>query len=104
MIVNNNQTWGSPYRFTQNGKTNCVLIGSNNVEDSLFDPNRADKVWNKIGTEYRDSICGGGYDHNVFDPLNGFYASAYPKFPTTGFSGAQFQLIMTGPKQIGIIL
>ncbi|WP_218837609.1 hypothetical protein, partial [Gilliamella sp. Occ4-3] len=96
MIVNNNQTWGSPYHFTQNGKTDCVLVGYGTVEDSLIDPNRGYKGWNKIGTEYRDSICGGGYDHNVFDPLNGFYASAYPKFPTTGFSGAQFQLIMTG--------
>ncbi|OCG19104.1 hypothetical protein A9G24_11075 [Gilliamella sp. App6-5] len=96
MIVNNNQTWGSPYHFTQNGKTDCALIGYENIDSSVIDPNRGSKGWNKPGTEYRDSLCGGGYDHSVFDPINGFYASANPKFPTTGFPGAQFQLLMTG--------
>jgi hypothetical protein len=96
MIVNNKQTWGSPYHFTKNGKTDCALIGYNDIDSSIVDYNRGDKGWNKPGTEYRDHLCGGGYDHNVFDPINGFYASANPKFPTTGFPGAQFQLIMTG--------
>ncbi|WP_085246844.1 hypothetical protein [Gilliamella mensalis] len=96
MIVNNNQTWGSPYRFEKNGKTDCLLVGYTDIESSLIDTNRGYKGWNTSGTEDRDRICGGGYDRNVFDPINGFYASANPKFPTTGFSGAQFQLIMTG--------
>ncbi|KDN11302.1 hypothetical protein [Gilliamella sp. Imp1-1] len=96
MIVDNKKTWGSPYHFTKNGKTDCSLVGYNDLDSSIIDNNRGDKGWNKPGTEYRDSLCGGGYDHNVFDPINGFYASANPKFPTTGFAGAKFQLIMTG--------
>lgn len=87
MIVNNQQTWASPYIVQQkDGKTDCDLVNNGDFY----------KGWNKAGTEYRNKTCGGGYNHSVFDPQNGFYASANPKFPTTGFPGAKFQLIMTG--------
>ncbi|XKM13927.1 hypothetical protein RCS94_01855 [Orbaceae bacterium ac157xtp] len=39
---------------------------------------------------------GGGYASAQFDPDNGFKASLNPKFPTTGFPGATFTLIMVG--------
>ncbi|XKM12930.1 hypothetical protein RCS94_07830 [Orbaceae bacterium ac157xtp] len=41
---------------------------------------------------------GGGYDETQFDPENGFRANPVTtnlRFPTTGFPGAQFNLIMT---------
>ncbi|XKM12728.1 hypothetical protein RCS94_06785 [Orbaceae bacterium ac157xtp] len=41
-----------------------------------------------------NSTNGGGYSSD-FDPDWGFKASASPKFPTTGFVGASFTLIMT---------
>ncbi|XKM14066.1 hypothetical protein RCS94_02570 [Orbaceae bacterium ac157xtp] len=42
-----------------------------------------------------DPVRGGGYSSD-FDPVNGFKASANPKFPTTGFKGARFEFIMVG--------
>ncbi|OCG23884.1 hypothetical protein A9G11_04435 [Gilliamella sp. wkB108] len=98
MIVNNQQTWASVRPILYNGKTECILAGYNDNELnlSITDSNRGNKGWNYLGYEYRDTTCGGGYDHTVFDPQNGFYASINPKFPTTGFAGAKFQLIMTG--------
>ncbi|XKM13047.1 hypothetical protein RCS94_08435 [Orbaceae bacterium ac157xtp] len=48
-------------------------------------------------TGSRHPQLGGGYDTSQFDPVNGFKASLTPRFPTTGFSGAKFQLIMTSP-------
>ncbi|XKM12849.1 hypothetical protein RCS94_07400 [Orbaceae bacterium ac157xtp] len=42
-----------------------------------------------------DPTHGGGYNTAQFDPNNGFKASLNPKFPTTGFPGAEFTLIMT---------
>ncbi|XKM13919.1 hypothetical protein RCS94_01810 [Orbaceae bacterium ac157xtp] len=41
-----------------------------------------------------NSTNGGGYSSD-FDPSNGFKVSASTKFPTTGFPGAEFTLIMT---------
>lgn len=44
------------------------------------------------------SLNGGGYTTD-FDPVNGFKASptvSSANFPTTGFSGAEFQLVMSG--------
>ncbi|XKM12960.1 hypothetical protein RCS94_07980 [Orbaceae bacterium ac157xtp] len=43
-----------------------------------------------------DEYLGGGY-RKEFDPDNGFIATNATKFPTTGFPGAQFKLVMTGP-------
>ncbi|XKM14024.1 hypothetical protein RCS94_02360 [Orbaceae bacterium ac157xtp] len=43
----------------------------------------------------RNPIVGGGYTDD-FDPTFGFKADAGTKFPTIGFPGAKFQLIMTG--------
>ncbi|XKM14570.1 hypothetical protein RCS94_05185 [Orbaceae bacterium ac157xtp] len=39
---------------------------------------------------------GGGYNIAQFDPDNGFKASLSTKFPTTGFPGAEFTLVMIG--------
>ncbi|XKM13995.1 hypothetical protein RCS94_02205 [Orbaceae bacterium ac157xtp] len=50
------------------------------------------------GTASRDPVQGGGYTAD-FDPANGFRANpteSRVKFPTTAFSGARFQLVMTG--------
>ncbi|XKM12477.1 hypothetical protein RCS94_05505 [Orbaceae bacterium ac157xtp] len=47
-----------------------------------------------IGSATPQAI-GGGYNSDQFDPVNGFKASLTTKFPTTGFSGAEFTLIMT---------
>ncbi|XKM12868.1 hypothetical protein RCS94_07495 [Orbaceae bacterium ac157xtp] len=44
-------------------------------------------------TPHQDN--GGGYDPAHFDPTWGFKASLGTKFPTTGFPGASFNLIMT---------
>ncbi|XKM13120.1 hypothetical protein RCS94_08815 [Orbaceae bacterium ac157xtp] len=52
-------------------------------------------VWNS-GDPTPDPVVGGGYDQTQFDPKNGFKASTTPKFPTTGFAMAKFQLVMTG--------
>ncbi|XKM14078.1 hypothetical protein RCS94_02630 [Orbaceae bacterium ac157xtp] len=46
------------------------------------------------GSSTPTATGGGGYSPD-FDPVNGFKASASPKFPTTGFVGASFKLIMT---------
>ncbi|XKM14581.1 hypothetical protein RCS94_05240 [Orbaceae bacterium ac157xtp] len=58
--------------------------------------NSAGTSWSWNGgsiTPHQDN--GGGYDPAQFDPIWGFKASASPKFPTTGFPGASFNLIMT---------
>ncbi|XKM13948.1 hypothetical protein RCS94_01960 [Orbaceae bacterium ac157xtp] len=39
---------------------------------------------------------GGGYNSDHFDPDWGFKASLSPAFPTTGFVGAEFTLVMVG--------
>ncbi|XKM12544.1 hypothetical protein RCS94_05845 [Orbaceae bacterium ac157xtp] len=46
------------------------------------------------GSVTPNATSGGGYTSD-FDPANGFKASASPKFPTTGFPGAYFYLVMT---------
>ncbi|XKM14198.1 hypothetical protein RCS94_03265 [Orbaceae bacterium ac157xtp] len=51
----------------------------------------------KWTTGSRHPQLGGGYDTSQFDPVNGFKASLMPRFPTTGFPKAKFQLIMTSP-------
>ncbi|XKM13716.1 hypothetical protein RCS94_00655 [Orbaceae bacterium ac157xtp] len=48
------------------------------------------------GNATPDPTYGGGYNEAQFDPVNGFKASANPKFPTTGFVGAEFTLKMIG--------
>ncbi|XKM13451.1 hypothetical protein RCS94_10565 [Orbaceae bacterium ac157xtp] len=50
--------------------------------------------WN-LGSSVPDTANGGGYDPAQFDPVNGFRANLATKFPTTGFPGASFTLIMT---------
>ncbi|XKM12627.1 hypothetical protein RCS94_06270 [Orbaceae bacterium ac157xtp] len=49
---------------------------------------------NNLETASSDPLHGGGYTDD-FEPSKGFKASADPKFPTTGFPGAEFKLIMT---------
>ncbi|XKM13969.1 hypothetical protein RCS94_02070 [Orbaceae bacterium ac157xtp] len=57
-------------------------------------PNSLDWVsaWGVSGNPTR----GGGYNQAQFDPDNGFKASLSTKFPTTGFPGAEFTLVMVG--------
>ncbi|XKM13514.1 hypothetical protein RCS94_10890 [Orbaceae bacterium ac157xtp] len=50
--------------------------------------------WN-TGSITPHQYNGGGYDPAQFDPTWGFKASLGTKFPTTGFPGASFNLIMT---------
>ncbi|XKM12833.1 hypothetical protein RCS94_07320 [Orbaceae bacterium ac157xtp] len=47
------------------------------------------------GSPNRNPTYGGGYHSAEFDPNNGFRSSLSPKFPTTGFPGAHFYLVMT---------
>ncbi|XKM13107.1 hypothetical protein RCS94_08745 [Orbaceae bacterium ac157xtp] len=73
MIVNPSHTW----------------VGTNGASSSSY-------YWNNTYYKNRNPTNGGGYDSNQFDPVNGFKASADPKFPTTGFPKASFTLIMVG--------
>ncbi|XKM14157.1 hypothetical protein RCS94_03035 [Orbaceae bacterium ac157xtp] len=55
--------------------------------------------WDNLGgSTSRHPEFGGGYSDD-FDPVNGFKASATPAFPTTGFAGAKFQLVMSGSQK-----
>ncbi|XKM13149.1 hypothetical protein RCS94_08960 [Orbaceae bacterium ac157xtp] len=64
-------------------------------EHTWVDVRNGTYEWNNGNWSY-DFNNGGGYDPIQFDPINGFKASANPKFPTTGFPKAKFRLIMTG--------
>ena len=94
-----NYVWGSVRSILYQGRQECILSGyrDDQLIESL-DDYRMHLVngWNFDNSRNRNSICGGGYNAQVFDPINGFKASAVPHFPTTGFSGAKFQLVMTG--------
>ncbi|XKM12509.1 hypothetical protein RCS94_05665 [Orbaceae bacterium ac157xtp] len=63
-------------------------------------PNSLD-WWSSNGTKNSGSatphtIKAGGYNTAQFDPDWGFKASLSPAFPTTGFPGAEFTLVMIG--------
>ncbi|XKM14048.1 hypothetical protein RCS94_02480 [Orbaceae bacterium ac157xtp] len=51
--------------------------------------------WDFWGGETPSPIYGGGYESSQFVPNYGFKASLVTKFPTTGFPGAFFYLMMT---------
>ncbi|XKM13187.1 hypothetical protein RCS94_09155 [Orbaceae bacterium ac157xtp] len=68
--------------------------------DMIYDPTRTwynpnARNWNR-GSSARDPVKGGGYNSDDFDPVNGFKVTGQTKFPTTGFPGAKFQLLMVG--------
>ena len=89
MVLRPQYIWGSVKTVRDNGgNLDCILTGTG-TSDLIHG-------WNYDNGRDRDSICGGGYNSNVFDPIYGFKASANPHFPTTGFSGARFQLVMSG--------
>ncbi|XKM13990.1 hypothetical protein RCS94_02180 [Orbaceae bacterium ac157xtp] len=69
-------------------KPNQMIVRPNNSW-----VNGSSLVWNS-GSSTPTPAGGGGYSSD-FDPVNGFKASADPKFPTTGFPKASFTLIMT---------
>ena len=99
MILYPQYVWGSVRPVPYQGSLDCLLSGyaEHEFESSLFDDSKHwVNGWNYDNSRERDSYCGGGYNANVFDPVNGFKVSASPHFPTTGFPGAKFQLIMTG--------
>ena len=99
MILYPQYVWGSVRPVTYQGSLDCLLSGyaEHEFESSLFDDSKHwVNGWNYDNSRERDSYCGGGYNANVFDPVNGFKVSASPHFPTTGFPGAKFQLVMTG--------
>ena len=54
--------------------------------------------WN-TGTGYRHPTYGGGYSSD-FVPGKGFIAGAATKFPTTGFPGAQFDMVMSNASNL----
>lgn len=89
MEVSPKLVWGSVKQKIDNGAIDCSLMEADGGSGSIAG-------WNNNNGRIRDPSCGGGYNAQVFDPINGFKASAVPHFPTTGFSGAKFQLIMTG--------
>ncbi|MBI0036895.1 hypothetical protein H3T61_01420 [Gilliamella sp. B14384H2] len=101
MILYPQYVWGSVRPVPYQGSLDCLLSGYAEHEfelsmDENFVDLRETRGWNYDNSRERDSYCGGGYNANVFDPVNGFKVSASPHFPTTGFPGAKFQLIMTG--------
>ena len=102
MILYPQYAWGSVRPISYKGSLDCILSGyaDNEFESSLLDDSKHwINGWNKDSNRVRDSYCGGGYDATVFDPENGFKVSAVPHFPTTGFPGAKFQLVMTGHQE-----
>ena len=104
MITFPTMTWGSARPIEYQGRIECILTGyaDNEFELSLdedFVDLRVTRGWNFDNSRVRNSYCGGGYNANVFDPINGFKVSASPHFPTTGFPGAKFQLVMTGDQE-----
>ncbi|XKM13409.1 hypothetical protein RCS94_10340 [Orbaceae bacterium ac157xtp] len=52
--------------------------------------------WQSYWGPSGNSTNGGGYNVAQFDPANGFKADLATKFPTTGFPGAEFTLVMIG--------
>ena len=102
MILYPQYAWGSVRPISYKGNLDCILSGyaDNEFESSLLDDSKHwINGWNQDSNRVRDSYCGGGYDATVFDPDNGFKVSAVPHFPTTGFPGAKFQLVMTGHQE-----
>ena len=94
MFVHPNRIWASPYIVNINGVKECNFKGYDSLEESISDPKGTG--WNQPGTEKRNDYCGGGYDANVFDPKLGFKPSAKPSFPTSGFPGAEFRILVKG--------
>lgn len=104
MITYPTMTWASVRTIKYQSKQNCILMGYTDNEfelsmDEDFAGLRVTRGWNFDNSRVRNSYCGGGYDADVFDPVNGFKVSASPHFPTTGFPGAKFQLVMTGHQE-----
>ncbi|XKM13301.1 hypothetical protein RCS94_09785 [Orbaceae bacterium ac157xtp] len=71
-------------------KPNAMIARPNNTWLG-WDSNTWTWGWNSGSS----TGAGGGKYLFGFDPVNGFKASLNPKFPTTGFPGAEFTLIMT---------
>ena len=99
MVLFPNYVWGSVRPIQYQGRQECLLYGYR--DDQFIESINDDSMylvngWNLDNSRNRNSVCGGGYNAQVFDPINGFKVSAVPHFPTTGFSGAKFQLVMTG--------
>ena len=99
MVLFPNYVWGSVRPIQYQGRQECLLYGYR--DDQFIESINDDSMylvngWNFDNSRNRNSVCGGGYNAQVFDPINGFKVSAVPHFPTTGFSGAKFQLVMTG--------
>ncbi|XKM12961.1 hypothetical protein RCS94_07985 [Orbaceae bacterium ac157xtp] len=59
-----------------------------------YGTNGSNGWWNSSSSKDRNAY-GGGYDSTKFDPKNGFKYNVPTKFPTTGFPGAKFRLIMS---------
>ncbi|XKM14091.1 hypothetical protein RCS94_02700 [Orbaceae bacterium ac157xtp] len=81
--------YGNPNESLETNLVKTYKIGTMGI--CFAKPNSLD-WW---GSEKPSSTEGGGYTSD-FDPVNGFKVSANPKFPTTGFSGAEFTLVMIG--------
>lgn len=94
----NNYT-DTTYRYTVNvadykycyAKPNQLLLVPQNT---WYDADGGGYRWN-TGNPTRTTTFGGGYYSSQFDPVNGFNVSMSPKFPTTGFAKAKFQLAMS---------
>ena len=102
MILFPNAVWASVRSIQDQGKLDCILAGYADNELALSTSDNSKHLvngWNLDNSRVRNSYCGGGYNANVFDPVNGFKVSVSPHFPTTGFPGAKFQLIMTGHQE-----
>ncbi|XKM14068.1 hypothetical protein RCS94_02580 [Orbaceae bacterium ac157xtp] len=96
---NNKAALHKDYKITTNS---AICFAKPNSADVIsnrqwygFDSDGNRQGWNAKKFTTPHPINGGGYSSD-YVPYKGFKAGALTKFPTTGFAGAKFQLIMTG--------
>lgn len=75
MILFPNAVWASVTPIQDQGKLDCFFAGYADNELTLYTSDGSKHLvngWNLDNTRVRNSDCGGGYNADVFDPVNGF--------------------------------
>ncbi|XKM13255.1 hypothetical protein RCS94_09525 [Orbaceae bacterium ac157xtp] len=100
LSVQSHSQYGDPRNSNASGLEQSYQIKTTTSGICFVKPNSLD--WfdssghQNTGSATPHPSAGGGYESTQFDPTNGFKASLNPKFPTTGFPGAEFALKTLG--------
>ncbi|XKM12596.1 hypothetical protein RCS94_06110 [Orbaceae bacterium ac157xtp] len=92
LVAQSHSEYGDPRHSDPTGLEQSYQIKASTSGFCFAKPNSLD-WWSSA---MPDPTRGGGYNVAQFDPANGFRAGLSPKFPTTGFVGAEFTLVMVG--------